>query len=324
MTETVKVTSGKALLMQQEETKPARQVFGKFIHEGELSILFGDSNAGKSILANDIAFFVSGGGHEWEGMVSPNIPTLYVDMEMTGVQFARRYHNAVDYITDNYSRAEVDMNSTSDKWEFVRSKIITMQGQPNAPKFIIIDNITNGFGSIFSAKKMLSLVAELKTMKARFGLTILLIAHCPKRNRNKPITQDSLGGSKMIINFVDSAFAIGTSVQGEDIRYIKQIKARECGKSELVTTVRIKDEPYLSMHKLDTTAEETHISTKVLAGMYYDMTPEQEIELCCYLESNRDASQDNYMSYYEISDKTGIPVDFIVSYDIEHYILKQG
>lgn len=134
-------------------------------------------------------------------------------------------HNtmAIDYIPDGYSRAEVTANTTDDKWSFVKNRIISMQGHKDSPKFIVIDNITNGFGSIYSAKKMSKFVMDMKTLKERYGLTILLIAHCPKRNKRKPLDQDSLGGSKMILNFADSAFAIGTSFQDEGIRYVKQV-----------------------------------------------------------------------------------------------------
>lgn len=311
MSEIVKVTSGKDLLKSYAEQKQARQIFGRYIHEGELSILFGDSNAGKSILANDIAFFVSGGGHEWDGMESPLVPSLYIDMEMTGQQFARRYANAADYMTKFYYRAEVDMNSTDDKWNFIRNKIITMQGEENPPKFIVLDNITNGLGSIFSAKRMLKLVAELKMLKDRFGLTILLIAHCPKRSKNKPITQDSLGGSKMIINFVDSAFAVGTSVQDESVRYIKQIKARECEKMKDVMTVRITNKPYLSFEQIDTTPEETHIDPKQ-NKVYFFLTPEQEIELIKKMQ------QDNW-NFFDIASELNIPLSCVTSYYFEHF-----
>lgn len=318
MNEIVKVTSGKDLLQSYAEQKQARQIFGRYIYEGELSILFGDSNSGKSILANDIAFFVSGGGHEWEGMESPLLPALYIDMEMTGSQFARRYATAADYMTKFYYRAEVNMNSTDDKWNFIRNKIITMQGQDNPPKFIVLDNITNGFGSIFSAKKMLSLVAELKTLKDRYGLTILLIAHCPKRNKNKPITQDSLGGSKMIINFVDSAFAVGTSLQEESVRYVKQIKSRECSKDNEVMTVRIKTEPYLSMQYIDKVNEDVHLGGEYSMS-YYEISPTKEIELCKYLSDNRTVGSGTFMSYFEISEKTGIPFNVIAKYHRERF-----
>lgn len=312
MNEIVKVSSGKDLLKSYAEQKQARQVFGRYIHEGELCVLFGDSNSGKSILANDISFFVSGGGHEWEGMTSPHIPSLYIDMEMSGAQFARRYADATDYIPETYSRAEINTNSTDDKWNLIRSKIITMQAGKNAPKFIVIDNITNGFGSIFSAKRMLTLIADIKNIKERFKLTILLIAHCPKRNKKKPITDNDLGGSKMILNFVDSSFAVGTSIQGEDVRYIKQLKARECMKDKDVMTVRIKSTPYLSMQYIDKTKEESHIDEKSCDYKYYEISPEEEIRLNEMLVSGD-------MCYDEISEELGVPMNFVSWYHLRHY-----
>lgn len=315
MQEIVKVTSGKDLLKSYANKKQARQIFGNFIFDGELSILFGDSNAGKSILANDIAFFVSGGGHRWPDMKSPRIPSLYIDMELTGDQFARRYSTAIDYIPNGYSRAEVTANTTDDKWSFVRNKIISMQGGTDSPKFIVIDNITNGFGSIFSAKKMASFVMDMKTLKERYGLTILLIAHCPKRNKKKPIDQDALGGSKMILNFVDSAFAIGTSFQEDDIRYIKQVKVRECAKDKEVTTVQIKGEPYLSMWDLGKCSEETHIDPKH-TRVFYQFKPNEEIQLVDLLTRKNNGEK---IYYSEIAQKTGVPYDIVVLYDIENF-----
>lgn len=317
MGEIIKVTSGKDLLKSYASKKQARQIFGNFLFEGELSILFGDSNAGKSILANEIAFFVSGGGHKWPNMKSPKIPSLYIDMEMSGDQFARRYATAVDYIPYGYSRAEVNASSTNDKWSYVKNKIIMMQGQKDAPKFIIIDNITNGFGSIYSAKKMAAFVMEMKTLKERYGLTMLLIAHCPKRNKKKPLEQDALGGSKMILNFVDSAFAVGTSFQDDDIRYVKQVKCRECQKSSKVMTVQIKNEPYLSMWYLDMTKEETHIDPKSMK-CYYDFTPEEEIQLVELLTRKNNGEE---IYYSDISNKTGIPYDIVLLYDVENFRL---
>lgn len=317
MQEIVKVTSGKDLLKSYANTKPARPVFGNFIFENELSILFGDSNAGKSILANDIAFFVAGGGHKWEDMKSPKIPSLYIDMELTGEQFARRYATAIDYIPDGYSRAEVTANTTEDKWAFVRNKIISMQAlKKGAPKFIVIDNITNGFGSIYSAKKMSKFVMDMKTLKERYGLTILLIAHCPKRNKRKPLDQDSLGGSKMLLNFVDSAFAIGTSLQDESVRYLKQVKCRECEKDKQVKTVQIKAQPYLSMWYVCDTDEESHTDPKSMEKTYYAFTPEEEIELVKWLTRLHNGED---IPYLTISILTHIPFEAVFSYDVNYF-----
>jgi hypothetical protein len=67
---------------------------------------------------------------------------------------------------------------------------------------------------------------HLKALKNKYGLSILALAHTPKRDLSKPITRNDLQGSKMLINFCDSAFAIGESSNDKNIRYLKQIKAR--------------------------------------------------------------------------------------------------
>ena len=67
---------------------------------------------------------------------------------------------------------------------------------------------------------------ELKALKSKYGLSILALAHTPKRDLSKPITRNDLQGSKMLINFCDSSFAIGESYSDKNLRYFKQIKSR--------------------------------------------------------------------------------------------------
>lgn len=55
-----------------------------------------------------------------------------------------------------------------------------------------------------------------------------MIAHTPKRDPSRPITQNDLAGSKRLYNFFDSAFAIGMSGRDNRLRYVKQLKARSC------------------------------------------------------------------------------------------------
>ena len=53
----------------------------------------------------------------------------------------------------------------------------------------------------------------MKALKSKYGLSILVLAHTPKRDSGKPLGRNDLQGSKMIINFCDSAFAIGESAK---------------------------------------------------------------------------------------------------------------
>ena len=275
-TNIVKTQNAKALLDSAQ--KEPKSIFGNYIFENELSLLFGDSNTGKSILATDIAMFVSGGGHEWPDMVSPKLPS-----------------------------------AESKIFSYVKSEIITQQGSANPPKFIVIDNITNGFGSIFSAAKMRTLISEFKALKNRFGLTILLIAHCPKRSPNKPITDNNLGGSKMIMNFVDSAFAIGPSQISNEFKYIKQIKSRAVAKMDEVMTVKISKEPYLSMQYVNHTYEDAHIDREDTSLLLLRISPEQEIKLLSMHKEKKHV--------VDIAIELGLDTGTIYSYLIHNHLL---
>lgn len=300
------------LFGDNENKQKAREVFGRFLYEGELSILFGDSGTGKSILANDIAFFVSGGGHEWEGMESPQIPSLYIDLEMSTRQFASRYATAEPYIPNTYRRAMIDTSELEDEEIFpeIKNLIVSMQAEKDAPKFIIIDNITNGFGSIMNATKMRKLVFEFKKLKEKYGLTIMLIAHCPKRKPWTCINLDSLGGSKMIGNFIDSAFAIAQSRCGKKYRYIKQIKTREDKGMVDVMTVKLDNEPFLHYECLGYNGEIAHLDGS-LELEKVELTPEQEAILTNMLMKHEH-------TYEQIAEFLDIPEDAVIGFAIEN------
>lgn len=58
-------------------------------------------------------------------------------------------------------------------------------------------------------------------LKKRHNMSILIIAHTPKRNKANPITQNDLAVSKKLYNFFDSVIAIGQSDKDQSIKYVK-------------------------------------------------------------------------------------------------------
>ena len=96
----------------------------------------------------------------------------------------------------------------------------------NNIKTIVIDNLTYLNNDTEKAKDALPLMKLLNNIKRKHQLSILVLAHTPKRDATKPITKNDLSGSKMLMNFCDSCFAIGESFQENGLRYLKQIKQR--------------------------------------------------------------------------------------------------
>jgi len=210
-----------------------RMLFNEFWYEGELCILFADTNLGKSILAvqigNSICIQLPIKGFK---LAAARQKVLYFDFELSDKQFEYRYsqeyanHYAFD---DNFLRVEINPDATiPEKQDFEQYLYHSIDRAivETGARVLIIDNLTYLKNETERAKDALPLMKHLKSLKSKYGLSILALAHTPKRDMTKPLTRNDLQGSKMLINFCDSAFAIGESSNDKNLRYLKQIKQR--------------------------------------------------------------------------------------------------
>lgn len=227
--------------------------------EGEVCILFSDTNVGKSILAVQIAQSIA---------YDLNKTILYFDFELSDKQFEARY--SLNYtshfsFSDNFFRISVnpdgiDFESFDKK---INQEIEQSIVHTNA-KIIIIDNITFLRTQIETSKEALPLMKFLIQLKKKYSLSILVLAHTPKRDSSKIITINDLGGSKMISNFADSIFTIGVSAQDKSLRYIKQLKSRNTeiiyDANNIILCSITKPFNYLSFEIIDFDKERNHLT----------------------------------------------------------------
>jgi hypothetical protein len=216
------------------KTRPIpKMLFGEFWFEGEVCILFADTNLGKSILAVQIGNSISKGEQIYGfPLEAKKQPVLYFDFELSDKQFENRYsiqfqnHYQWD---DNFLRVEINPDSlipenvsSEDYLNYSLEQSIIQTGS----KVLIVDNLTYLKNETEKAKDALPLMKHLKALKNKYGLSILALAHTPKRDLSKPITKNDLQGSKMLQNLCDSSFTIGESQKDTSLRYLKQIKVR--------------------------------------------------------------------------------------------------
>ena len=220
--------------IEQAKTRPIPQMlFGEFWFEGELCILFADTNLGKSILAVQIGNSISR-GEQIQGfkLETPKQPILYFDFELSDKQFENRYSIKFEQhynFDNNFIRVEINPDATipdAQTFENFLNHSLERSINETGAKVLIIDNLTYLKNETEKAKDALPLMKHLKSLKNKFGLSILALAHTPKRDLSKPITRNDLQGSKMLINFCDSSFSIGESHSDKNLRYLKQIKQR--------------------------------------------------------------------------------------------------
>ncbi|GAB4012854.1 hypothetical protein GCM10028808_30340 [Spirosoma migulaei] len=258
--------------IQEARTKPIpKMLYDEFWLEGEVCILFAESNQGKSILGVQIGDSISR-GRPIDGfrLEAPAQQVLYLDFELTAKQFEKRY--SIEYKDhyiwdDNFKRVEINPEAELPKGvtfdDFLNDSIETSIIQTGA-KVLIVDNLTYLNQDTEAAKDAAPLMKRLQASKRKYGLSLLVLAHCPKRDASRPIGRNDLQGSSRLSQFADSMFAIGSSTKDSRIKYLKQIKLRSTAfryDAENVMVCQIIHKPanFLRLEFLRCSTEQEHL-----------------------------------------------------------------
>ncbi|MEM8523612.1 MAG: AAA family ATPase [Bacteroidota bacterium] len=209
-------------------------LFGVFIYENEITILFSDTNTGKTILAIQICQAIASGIpiHPDFAVECLAQIVLYLDFEMTDKQLEKRYsRDWQDHFSfsDNLIRATIDYDFIIPDNQTLSDSILAQVNsivQSTKAKVIVIDNLTYLNDDFEKSKAVLPLMRLLKKLKTQLGITFIILAHTPKIPQGQPISINHLAGSKQLANFIDAAFAVGRVAKDEKLRYIKQVKTR--------------------------------------------------------------------------------------------------
>jgi RHS repeat-associated protein len=200
--------------LEEASRQPApKMLFDELWFENELCIFFADTNVGKSILAVQIADAIARGqpmeGFRLEG---PPRPVLYLDFELSDKQFEKRYSEEYQNhypFSQNLMRAGFSPGLSQLK---IRSSALFSEVEEHLVKtgcrIVIVDNLSYlSEDALENAQEANALMKDLKVLKERLGLSILLLAHTPKRLRHKPLGKGDLAGSSGLSRFADALFA---------------------------------------------------------------------------------------------------------------------
>ncbi len=278
------------------------KLFGQLWFEGEVCIMFADTNLGKSILAVQIADGVSRGRDVMvlEMGAKPQM-VLYCDFELSDKQFEGRYcgDNGDHYqFSPNLMRVAInpDADDYPDGYDFEEYIKLSLEQATlkYGAKVLIIDNLTYLSRETEKAKDALPLMKWLKGFGRKYSLSILVLAHTPKRNLSNPITRNDLQGSKMLINFCDGCFAIGESTKDKSLRYIKEIKQRnvsfEYDSDHVIVCEIVKPDNFLQFRFVEFGSESEHL--RQITDTDRDELIEQVKELSSKGKSQRDIARE--------------------------------
>jgi KaiC/GvpD/RAD55 family RecA-like ATPase len=196
-----------------------RMFFHDLIVQYENTVLFAQTNVGKSILAVQMA-----------EDIARTDKVLYIDLELADKQFQMRYTDPdtgeVHIFPENFNRAEIDPELIvgADLEEEILFSI--EEAAKQGTKFVILDNLTFACNDSEKGANASSFMMKVIRLKKQYFLTTIVVAHTPKIRGYQPITHYDLAGSARLISFFDAGIAVARSAKDNNLRYIKQVKVR--------------------------------------------------------------------------------------------------
>lgn len=240
------------------------KVYGNYIVQGDLAVVSGDTNSGKTLLASDIALANNDNLCYWEEpMATRTRKTIYIDGEHNDSQIARRYEHLLtctsgDLIRGRFTETEYD--------DCIEDKLLAIEKlirKNSDAKLLIVDNLMCVLNNGNSVRQTQQFIQGLKKIKEMYDLTIILVTHLSKRNSKNPIEIKDILGSSVIANYADSIIAVGNTCEGDHIKYLKQLKSRSSIKISEVAVLEIVEEPYLHFEFRGYDMEENLLPKKI-------------------------------------------------------------
>ncbi len=154
---------------------------------------------------------------------------LYFDMEMREDQYQMRYEDPKTEKSREFPEALIRVNCSH------RDILLTEDNMLKHFADAIIDKkarvvIIDDFTCLCKGEKASTaalFMQNLKLLRDRNRISVLVVAHSYRKNDFKPITIADLKGSSYMSASAGSIFAINFSRKGDDVRYVKQLKSRD-------------------------------------------------------------------------------------------------
>lgn len=246
---------------------PIPFVLENIIYEEELFILVGEANVGKSLSLIQLADAISKGS-TWCSILTNKYNVLYHDCEMNTRQITHRYTNTTRTpynFSNNFFRSVMSTDYSNENfiYDFLLevSKLIINEDI----KVILIDNLSSIFPDFERAVDAKVFMNQLRNLKNKFQVTIIIAAHTPKtKDPTREFSLDNIEGSKQVSNAIDSAGCLVNSRTNSEVIYFKQLKVRNEGfvySNERVLLLRkTKSDNFLKLEKIGESTEREQLS----------------------------------------------------------------
>ena len=233
---------------EMKHCRPQENLFDEFWREGEVTLFFGPSRTGKSILAMQVAESVAR-GHAIDGfeLGAKRKKVLYADLKLSDRQFVERYTNeGKQYkFSENLYRQKPPKGQKLVDW---LRKMVSEKGF----RVIVIDDLSAVKQTYDGTRETLKLMRELRELRDEFDLSILVLAGSQEQRKGELISEAHMMRSRVLCDAADSTFAIGVHAGNPEYCYLTQTRTQISaikwhGNNVPVCSIQRAEDGFLSM-----------------------------------------------------------------------------
>jgi len=217
-------------LLSQTNKLPKQETIWAGIKEGSFGIIYGPSKSGKTTFCENLALcLVVGRPNFWGRKLYNSKPhkVLFIGLEENCLPRAERGKKQISVLSEaerklvgqNYLQPDCYFQQSiqgDSEWKLLRQAI-----KDSSAKIVFIDSLTRLYtGSLEESSTAKSVTLRLRKMSRDLGITLIVIHHTTK-SQGKPMSQDSIAGSRVIAQEADFAIGINRIFNGK--RYLKEV-----------------------------------------------------------------------------------------------------
>ena len=241
-----------SLITRCESETPQPKVF-LGIPPIALGYVVGPPKSGKTTFCEGLAFSLAAGAHGYldEPLQLANRKVLFFSFEEYWQNRLERNRQQVQRLCAEYGDSWLSENIFLIDEQFPRNllsagdwELLDAEIARHRPGLVVIDSLSRCYaGSIEESRVAQELTTRLRAIVERHQLLLLLIHHTPKQ-LGKPLTIDSIAGSRVLAQEADFALGISKTPGGQ--RYLKEIFFRYAQEAEEVRLLQFTEDLWLT------------------------------------------------------------------------------
>lgn len=279
----------------REEPEP--KFLWKGIPEGSTGLITGVAKTGKTTFAENLAISISVGKNEFFGFEIDGGPrkVLFVNLEESyrirsrrnQKQISRLNQKELDLFSKNFISTPVDFPefiNTEEDWNTLRDYIIASEAE-----VVFIDSLTHMFlGKIEDSTPSRKFIENFSEKLSVLNKTIIIVHHNTKGNE-KPIDQDSVAGSRVILQFFQYAWGLANIPTAQGGNYLCMLNNKFIEKEDTKAL----------LYKMSTDGWIEYIKTENKFNLYQNHRKDRRVDT-----TNKDLIHDYLLNQYSQGSQT--------------------